>query len=536
MWKDTLLDTAGAEEPHAEWIRARIPSHGSARAANAPEREPFMFRKNAPSFLQLGRERETGTPTGLTDTYLFEHLILVAPSGAGKSSRVILPGLLTETGKHLLYINDSKSEIWPKTAGYLSQYYRLWRFAPMDAEHSHGFNPLANVHNQADADDLAHSFILNTGTSGSDAFWDETAELIISAAILHLVDSARQDGQGCPPLVELARLLNQPRDQLYNALMHSPSAAARRMIRGFFSYLDSGKVTETSIMLGILHRFRRLTDEHTAQVTSINEIDFDKMLDDPRPTALYMSIPDTAAERLQPLSAIFLRQAFTCWLKRADAMPDQRLSRPLLCYLDELCNSGKIPRFENLVTTCRSRGIGLLTAFQAFSQLADAYGENDTKTIRGSNRTHLVFSGLELEEAEYYSRRMGVMTVHTETRSTTSDADKLFTQPTSQGTVMGETGRPYMTADEIHYMPEEEMILLSRSVRPIHLLATPYYRDKELLHRSRIPYHFKRPRPLPLPDLDFYHDLPPEEPAAEEHEQHHDKEHGDNDATRWRFD
>ena len=84
-----------------------------------------------------------------------EHTLLTASTGGGKTTLEIAPNLLRETGSRSLFIADLKNELYRITAETLARYHHIWWFTPLRPEKSHGYNPLAHIHNAMDANMFA---------------------------------------------------------------------------------------------------------------------------------------------------------------------------------------------------------------------------------------------------------------------------------------------------------------------------------------------------------------------------------------------
>ena len=161
-------------------------SHGSAHWATGEELTAMRPRRGYAD-LVLGRVGRQLVALPERDQY--EHLLLVAPTGAGKTSGVILPNLLAEPGTRSLVITDPKRELLRKSTPALLRRYpreRVWTLDFLDPTLSRGYNPLAYVHDAATADLFAQTWVRNTGES-KDAFWSNAARTLIGAAALHLV-------------------------------------------------------------------------------------------------------------------------------------------------------------------------------------------------------------------------------------------------------------------------------------------------------------------------------------------------------------
>ncbi len=522
------------DEIEAEWNRTKD-THGSARAALPEEQEPYMYRlfqqrhqQKAPgtprqSWLAVGKAEDTGSELGLTEKEQEEHVLAIARSGAGKGVYYILPGLFREEGSRSLFIIDSKdNELEILTSGWLAQHHRVVTFAPMEPERSIQFNPLGYIKTQADAEDLAHSWVKNTGedSGGSGSFFNNSERMVITAAILHLVDCY----EPLPPFVALAELVNQDADWLSATLTNSPSRRARKQTGALFRYLVKHEETFASVMIGVVNRFARLYDDNLQVVTKAHECLFEDMVDEP--TALFLSIPDDHAERLQPLSSIFIRQLFTALIRKAKSNKEHpgKLKRGYAVYLDELCNAGYVPRFTTMLTTSRSRRIALLIAVQSLFQLDQVYGVENLNIILEGCKTHLVFPGIGLDLAEQYCRQMGTRTVQSQGQSRSNQerqglAALLGDGRSREGESSHEAARPYMYPDEIKYMQKGKLLLLPQDVRVMPVKATPWYLDPEIKDR-KLPMPEAVPKDTTLPDVEsLFTDAPkPADTAALEQE------------------
>jgi type IV secretion system protein VirD4 len=237
-------------------------------------------------------------------------------------------------------------------------------------------------------------------------------------------------------------------------------------------------------MVEMLTRFFFFNNPDLREVTSSNDLNFTRMVDSP--TALFLSIPEDEAQRLEPLSACLIMQMMSSMIRRATISPGRRLPRDFVFYLDEFCNAGIIPKFTTYISTVRSRGIAFILAVQDFGQLRDTCGENGRETILANCTTQIVFPGCGLQETRYYSEKLGKTTVRTISQSERGDSEWLST-PTRTYT-QGETHRELMTPDELRTMRDGTLLVFISTYHPLLVQNTAYYQDPELLAAVRLPY------------------------------------------------
>lgn len=406
------------------------------------------------------------------------HVLLVAPTGKGKTSGIIIPALLREFGSRSLFINDMKGELIGKTIGALAEHHTCFVFAPTHPSQSQYYNPLAHVHSMEDAEDLAVSFVSNTGES-LESFWNNSAKLLLTATILHLVETEHN-----PPLSRLADILCEASiPQVKALLITSPSVSARSIATSFINSLSLNERLTGSIMVEMATRLFPLKNPDIQRVTSANDIDFDRMVD--TPTALFLSIPVSDTRRLKWLSSALIMQMMKRLVIRAEQSPGGRLPRSIAFYLDEFCNAGRIPHFTEYISLVRSMGLAFIMAIQDFGQLKREYNEDDKNTILANSTTQIVFPGCGLEETRYYSERIGETTVLT---SSNSQSSRLFGLSSTQTYTQGEAQRRLMTTDELRTLEPGYLLVLADTIPPLLTWNRPYYADPELLARANLPY------------------------------------------------
>jgi type IV secretion system protein VirD4 len=413
----------------------------------------------------------------LTEKQQEEQVMITGSNGAGKSSQLLIPNLLGECGSRSLFIADLKNELFSVTVGTVARSHQVWLFAPTRPGDSHGYNPLAHIRSAADANLFARCWVKNTGES-KEPYWASNAQLLITAAVLHL-RTAEPDA----PFYRLNELLTeQPFEDLEELLSTSPSIAARKKAGVFLDNMKRNERLIGSIMTDIGNRFQVFDSDGVADVTAMNEIDFDVMID--VPTALYLSIPRSETELHQPLLACFTMQMFRSWERRGV------LPRGIACYLDEFANLGHIPKFESFISTARYLHVALLIAIQSASQLDGVYGKDAAKTIKNNANTHIVFPGVGLEETKYYSERVGEATIQTESMTERDGASE-------HSSTQSEAKRPLMTPDEIRTMPKRTVLVIPSSSAPMRVKTTPYFENRSLASLANIPYHLTHVRQSP---------------------------------------
>jgi type IV secretion system protein VirD4 len=462
----------------------QLDTHGSAHHATRRERRPFVHSSRRfprlpglPRYLQAQRQAQEarlvlGTSHGkeisLSEKQQESNVMTVAPIGAGKTARIVIPNLLEEPGSRSLLISDVKGELVRITAGAVSRLHMVWVFSPHKPLESEGYNPLAHIRSVEDAQEFARCWVENTGKSKED-FWPDSARRLMTAAILHLRVAEPDAPFG--RIAEILRIMTY--DEMKHTLLTSPSRKTREEVTALFDYLDKNPKLVGSLMADTGTRFQLLVSDQVRAVTANNDIDFRTMAE--RPIALYLSIPRRYHERYQPLLACLMMQAFSAWEERAEEEPDGRLPRRIMCYLDEFAQLGYISNFSSYISTARHSGVGMLMVLQSFSQVVQKYGRNVLDNILVNTVTHLLLPGAGLEETEYYSKRMGNTTVRTETHNTSGsgvDARESWTQ--------GETGRRLMTPDELRTMPGDNMLMISAAVAPLILRTKLYFQVRRL--------------------------------------------------------
>ena len=293
-----------------------------------------------------------------------EHVLLIATTGAGKSTGIIIPGLLSETGRRGIFVNDMKGELYQKTAGALSQHLPVSLFSPTRPQASVHYNPLAHIHSQEDAEDLAACWTANTGVSREE-YYNQVAQLLLTAAVLHLVDT-----EADAPFSRLADLLSGTTfDQIQSILTNSKSKRARDIASSFLSSVGQDTKLAGGIMSGMATRFLLMKNPTLRTLTSTHadtqhNLSFARLSQ--RPEALFLSIPASDTRRLRPLTSLLVMQMM-------NHLTRQSQPKPFVLYMDELANIGKIPHYAEHISLVRGQGIALIQAIQSLSQLSAVY-------------------------------------------------------------------------------------------------------------------------------------------------------------------
>lgn len=178
-----------------------------------------------------------------------------------------------------------------------------------------------------------------------------------------------------------------PVDLLFDRLAEKdPEHFAVRQYKKFL--LSAGK-TRASILVSCGTRLAPFDIKELRDLMEYNELELDT-LDDTK-TALFVIIPDTD-DTFNFVTAMMYTQMFNQLCDKADDVYGGRLPVHIRCFLDEFANIDKIPKFEKLIATIRSREISASIILQSLSQLKSIY-KDDADTIMDCCSTALFLGG-----------------------------------------------------------------------------------------------------------------------------------------------
>lgn len=469
-------------------------SHGSARFLSgiAEWRLLSLYRKG---LVIDGRRR-------LSPEQSFEHLALVAPTGAGKTTRFTVPNLLEladETAS--IVATDPAGELYEQTAGYLArQGFAVKALNVADPARSLHFNPLYRPDSHTDIQKIAEIVVhaAYPDSSGGQRFWNDGAKTLLAI----LIRCLKQEAPKYHNLYNLRYLLNhygtegEPLQEFVDA---RASDSTRVEWKGFVSQKD--RVVQ-GMVSGAKTALSPFADPKLSRLTARETLHFETLREEP--TALFICVPEHEIQHYAPLLTLLYTQIFSYCMSQ----PSGGAHLPIYFLLEEAGNIGRIPDFATLMTTLRKRQCSVSIVLQDVEQLTRTYGREAAKTIfNGGCASHLYLPGLSPETSLGVEQTLGETTIEVkepELHGPYETPDRMRER---------KTGRSLMTADEVRTMDDDEGLYLYGNKRPVKLRTTPFYQTARLRRRAKL-----SPPALPNPDLEddlpalSLRQEPPEEP------------------------
>ncbi len=470
-------------------------THGSAHYATRSEVAAAGFIGSDDGGVVLGQYE--GRPLRcLAD----QHVLLFSPPGAGKSTALAVPTLLT--WRESVFVLDAKSELLKLTAAYRQEAlgneicrmdFTATAEAIGGAERIARFNPLLTIprgeREVPEAQAVAELLVGPDKGSGGDSFWRERAQELLVALMLHTLYVEREptlkrcrerlrEGPIADLLAEMILSEHDPDgDQGWQdgdrggTKVHPEIAGTAR------SLLGMAEETRSGVIAHVEQALRLFGDPRLAENTSTSDITASDLMDRERPVSLYLTLPGGEVDRLEPMLRLVLSQ----WLRELllrDVGTDPenpRYRHRLLLLLDEFPLFGKMKFLEKAAAALRGYGIQLYVIVQSVTQLKAIYGTQET--ISGICPIHLTMGATDLETAKRVSDRLGKVTVETE-RSSVATAG-----PSRKTLSEAEHGRPLLAPDEVARLPEDRLLVLPLGHAPILAERVPYFKDREMMRR-----------------------------------------------------
>lgn len=397
-----------------------------------------------------------------------KNVMIIGATGTGKSAGFVKPNLEQLHSSYVVV--DPKGELLASCGTMFKEHgYRIRVLNTVDFSKSMHYNPFSYVKTEKDIMKLVNVLIENTKTEGersADGFWEKAERLLLTALISLMMSDNSEKGRYDHNFGMLLDLLNLCRasekdenqksdmDEFMEELeQKDPNHFAVRQYR---RYKQAAGKTAKSILISCGARLAPFDIQELRDLMQEDEMYLDTIGD--IPTALFVIISDTDST-FNFVVAMLYSQLFNVLCEKADASPGGRLKIHVRCMLDEFANIGKIPNFEKLIATIRSREISASIILQSVSQLKTLY-KDAADTILGNCDSHLFLGSKESGTLKQMSEALGKETIDLQNTSRNRGNSESF------GTNWQKTGKSLMTPDELAVMDGNKCILQLRGVRP----------------------------------------------------------------------
>lgn len=455
--------------------------HGEARWARVGEiRKGLML---APAGIVLGKfggkVMRFGGP---------EHVLLEAPTRAGKGVGVIIPNLLDWLGS--LVVLDIKQENYDNTAGYrlkvLKQQVLL--FNPLDPKgRTVRWNPLSYI-NRRDPVQVINELqkigvMLFPDPLTGESFWAEsarTAFLGVAAYVAATVD----DGEDALPFTigEIYRQFAagdaaKRFPKIIRNLEQAGKPLSSACVSALKDFTSASANTFTSIRQSVTAKINAWLNPYVDAATSESDFDLSDFRD--KRISLYLGVSPDDLDRVAPIYGLLFQQLVD---RNVRELPKgDRHQIKVLVALDEFASLGKCSVLAHAFSYVAGYGLRLLPAFQSMEQIQGVYGDKVAADIERNCAVRLVLRPAGLPDAKKVSESLGTYTFKARSRTMgTWGGPGGSTSETDQR-------RALLLPQEVEMLPEDDLIVFRRGMYATYGKKIRYYAEKKLSARTKIP-------------------------------------------------
>lgn len=393
--------------------------HGSARWGNSKDSAPF--RSKIPEDNIILSETESISLHKLA--FEFErnkNALIIGGSGCGKSWSEVEPNLLQMHSSYV--VTDPKGTILPEVGACLEKHgYTIKVLNTINFQKSMHYNPLAYIKKEVDILKVVDVLMKNTSGEGEqkgEDFWVKAERLLYTALIAYLFYEAPVIDRNLPMLSDMIDMcaareddenFKSAMDILFDEL-EQREGHRHFAVKQYKKFKQAAGKTLKSILISCAARLAPFDIEDVRELMMEDELELDMIGD--RKTAFFVIMPDTDTT-FSFIIAMCFYQMFNLLCTHADDDCGGKLPIPVRCLFDEFANCGRIPMFEILISTIRSRLISAMIVLQSKAQLKNIYKDH-AETIMDCCDSYVFLGGKSTSTVKELSEMLGDETIDTQ--------------------------------------------------------------------------------------------------------------------------
>ncbi|WP_024343925.1 VirD4-like conjugal transfer protein, CD1115 family [Streptococcus equinus] len=408
-----------------------------------------LFNKNLPFQWQLNK-----------------NVLVVGLPGDGKTFTYVKPNLMQMNSSFV--VTDPKGLLVRETGKMLEEHgYQVKVFDLVNLTNSDMFNPFNYMKSELDIDRITEALVegVSENEHKGEPFWDK-AQLLLNRALigyLYFDSKTRDYTPNLSMVAELLRNIRRPNDKepstvekMFVELEESmPGNYACKQWNLFNDNFDAE--TRTSVFAMVATQYSVFDHQAVTDLIKSDTMEMDTW--NTEKTAVFVAISETN-KAFSFLASTLFTVMFDQLTHNADAIiqgqKDGYTADDLVhvqFIFDEFANIGKIPHFNEVLASVRSREMSVKIIIQAISQLDTIYGDKARKSMVNNCATLLFLGTNDEDTMRYFSMRAGKQTI------TQKSYSEQRGQRVSGSTSTQAHQRDLMTPDEIARIGVDEALV-----------------------------------------------------------------------------
>jgi len=434
----------------------RSTSHGSSEFAGFWEQKKLL--KKSHSGIYIANDLRLKPE--------FQHLILLSPTGGGKTTKFILNNALRAWGKNnsLLFF-DPSGEIHRLSADWLRRKQKF-KIVKIDLTNLDGekYNPLSQITDKSSARIVAQSLINAVyENANNDPFWTESSISVLTLVIIAVVNKIPLENRNLAFVNRLVNKFGHSEEEI-NSLMEL--ALNEDDFEEYASFLSNSVKVKPSIIATVKSALYIYSDDVLKKICSESSFDLAELRT--KKTALFLIQEEHKIPYFKGFWSLFFRQIFESLMTSSEG-------NDVYCFMDEFANFGMIPDMETIISVIRKKRVHLSLILQSFEQLSNIYGKDKAKVIFENCNSKMFLSGLSHESSKIVSDMLG----HTTESYSPKGVFKL-NQPLQR------ISRNLLTPEEVRTLDEKYCLLIHGNHKPMKLKMKAFYQNRTLKKRSKL--------------------------------------------------
>ena len=387
-----------------------------------------------------------------------KHTLVVAETGAGKTTKMIIPSILQHENASLMVLDPKGGELLHLCAPHLEEKgYAIKVLDYNNPASSFFFNPLKRCSTDAELRQLAQNIydITSTSRGGGDKIWENGA-IRLMVVLMSCIKRMPEEYQTLATLYRFLTLCDDGSPKIpFIVSSYAPDEFVKESFRSI-------QQTEQKIRMGWIATALSALSPFSLQgiqlLTSRDTIDFEEFRT--QKTAIFLNVPVGIADSYQTLISLFYTQFFRFLLNK----PVDATTLPCYIYLEELANS-RVPQLEKYIALLRGREVHMICVLQSLSQLEHEYSEQVARTIINNCSNIIVYPG-------------------TKDQASLRFIASLLGQRNGDGTSKGGRKEELMSPYAIRTM--EHALLIASDKPAMKFYPTPIYKNRKLMKKADI--------------------------------------------------